>query len=428
MTVLDATKISSEDQIGQEPEQQEQPGQSEQAQETPQEATVAGSPIRTVTIPMPDTCLTKVELLLRQVTEDSKALWIPGFRVTRSYNPEPFERILEELPLPENDGERYESLGTAVAYAADAANWSLGDNSDKEDQYSIESYYAIQEWLEEFVKETATEAIFDDATDAERNQEADSPAPDDDATQPAADDQPAIQEQPAAVAATQEAPQSSPSVSVAPIGYTITEEAKAAYDERKRELEEEIGRLAIEEANLKAELKANRDAKNSAVEELSKHTSRGPEKMPLFDRAPETRTASVPLVADLSAAATPAPPAADTSDAPDASIDECPHGGPHELSDEGDCCRKCFEPMGQQQPPSDAAAEPGNEPWRSKKMADLDGITEKIAEILDGHNIRTLGDWVDWPGKNPGLEYTQLKGVTEKRYEKIMDAVTKATT
>jgi len=72
-----------------------------------------------------------------------------------------------------------------------------------------------------------------------------------------------------------------------------------------------------------------------------------------------------------------------------------------------------------------------SEAWRSEKMADLDGLTPKIVEILKAEGITTLGDWVDWPAKQE-LEYTQIKNaagaITEKRYEKLMDAVTRATT
>ena len=49
-----------------------------------------------------------------------------------------------------------------------------------------------------------------------------------------------------------------------------------------------------------------------------------------------------------------------------------------------------------------------------------------MRDILSAEKIVTLGDWVDWPIKHQGLEYTQIKGVTEKRLEKIAAVVNKA--
>lgn len=79
-------------------------------------------------------------------------------------------------------------------------------------------------------------------------------------------------------------------------------------------------------------------------------------------------------------------------------------------------------PPGQDNSPGSPNQPAGDEPWRATRLADVPGITEKLAELLEGHDLRTIGDWVDMP-KTRGIEYTQLKGVTEKRFLKISEAL-----
>ena len=66
-------------------------------------------------------------------------------------------------------------------------------------------------------------------------------------------------------------------------------------------------------------------------------------------------------------------------------------------------------------------------PWRNKKISDIENLTPKIVEILELENIRTVGDWVDWPVNHPGIEYTQISNsagkLTEKRYDKLVAAM-----
>jgi hypothetical protein len=513
---LDATQVESEDQVGQQAEQTEQQEATEQTEQTTpaeegqepaqpersateeaaEQATgdaVEASPIRVITIPMPETCLTKVELLLQKPAEDPRGWWRPGYSVSRSYSCSPHPNAYMEKPLPANEEDGYAALGDAIAYAIDSADMWLGTNSADEDQHAAEAGNALDAWITEFDSNTATESMFDDATDQEKNQEADGPAEEtppatvcQECCCPAGDVKVEISNQPPAGAT-----------------FVVTPEAQKAkaYDDRKRELEERIGRLAIEEENLKVAMKLNRESRAECVDALKKHIFVGVKKLPLFDQQPKpvqsTPTAEQPtpkpaiaaepkselpeqvpalpegaveartirLLADLVDGEVEIGKTGDTvtafagapwglfilygdgggerwilgndeyeeiqeqaqptdepaGDQPQA--DECIRGGQHEPDAEG-ACRKCHEPgVGPV-----AAVEPGSEPWRSTRMADLEGLTEKIVEVLDNHTIYTLGDWVDWPAKNPGLEYTQLKGITEKRYEKIMDAVTKATT
>ena len=66
--------------------------------------------------------------------------------------------------------------------------------------------------------------------------------------------------------------------------------------------------------------------------------------------------------------------------------------------------------------------------FRSLAIEGLEGLTPKICEILQANQIFTVGAFQDWP-KKTGCEYTQMSGgnakLTEVRYEKIMDAMTK---
>ena len=140
----------------------------------------------------------------------------------------------------------------------------------------------------------------------------------------------------------------------------------------------------------KEEAKEAKAAWEASVVELTATIDRVIRPLPLFDRLTEAT----------------------------AVVEECPRGGPHEPDEDGDCV-KCGEP-------GVGPAPEGSEAWRSKRISEI-GLSPKIIEILEGHNINTLADWVDLP-RARGIEYTQLKGLTETRFEKISEAVIKVTT
>lgn len=324
-------------------------------------------PIKTITLELPATCQTAVELLLVHIPESDHApeLWYGGCRVSRAFDvPGNYPTFHEELDLDDTDN-GWATLGeAALAAATSARGWIYyHSGDDEEDPKSDEAGTSLQAWLDEFDPETATEAIFD----------TEEPAGSD--SKPEATTEP-VAETPAATIVDQAPPPKSSRV-------VVSEEAQQAFEDRRHALESIVANLAIEQMALKAKIKANRQALAEYTEDLEKHLNRGPERLPLFDRAPT-------------------PP--ETSEAKPAAEET-----PTAVAEAA------------------AEAEAAIDAWRALKLADLDGLTPKIVEILDGHDIRTLGDWVDVP-KLRGVEYTQLKGVTEARFEKIQAAMMKATT
>ena len=342
----------------------------------------APAELRTITLPLPTACQTRVVLLVRQVVvplginDTPQSLWLSGCRVDRDYDPAGgYDRQHEEFPdcteAEEIIDEGWELLGDAVITAArSAANWIQFHTEDSDsDTQSFDAHDAIEAWIDEFDPDTATEAIFDEPADAA-----------------------GAEAKPATNVCSCCQDNANVTVTVEPWKDAgLTDEAQKAWDERKRGLEEKIGKLAVEAAHLKARVKSNRETMAEYTKELESHIDRGPEQLPLFDRKPAACQATEPVPE----------PAKDPA-----------------------------ESQAQQDPTeSEADAQQpaeGHEPWRSIKIADIDGLTPKIVEILDGHDIHTLGDWVDVP-KLRGIEYTQLKGITEKRLETIQAAMMQAT-
>lgn len=377
---------------------------------TASQADQAAANYRTITLP--ETAGVGVDLL---ISRGDDGFWRGGFRVLQMQEnaSEPVV-IGEELPLSQDDDEGCDTIGTAVADAADRAYWWLGTQKPPLPE---EAEDALQSWIEEFDPDTCTEAIFNDATAGEKNTESDGP-------QPAGESAAELPEDPTMPAG--ETPHLTPArsgtlPSTSEARLIVTDEAQKAYDDTRRALEGIIARLAIEQVNLKASMKNNRDSLKEYTEELEKHLCRGPERLPLFDRQAEPATESP---RDLSGgeACQAANRVAEKEQAETKDDDPCPKGGQHEWGDED--CVKCHEPFITEE--EIKASEEGKEPWRATKIADLKGLTPKIVEILDGHDIRTVGDWVDMP-RLRGIEYTQLKGVTEARYDKIVAAMDKVT-
>lgn len=356
---------------------------------------------RRITIPMTDDCETSVVLyFLKQQHFDGDTIpakelppvWIPGFRVERRYDCEPFDSIHEELPDPDVTEEGvYENLGDAVVAAAENASWWITTNTGDTvgaDPQGFAADMAMDDWKSELEPETITESIFDDATDTETNAAADGPAAG--VEKPTTPSEPSPTDPPAAADATPDAEPKDTTM-------VITDEAQEHFGKRRHNIEAVLCQLVIREAELKNSLKSCRDSIKLQREELENHLARGPERLPLFElqaREKAKQEAAKPAAA--------IEPSSDEEDKPgDARVEQRPY--------------------------TDA----DGEPWRSVKIADMDGLTPKIIEILDAERITTVGEWVDWPKNHPGLEYTQIKtaagGITEARYTKIvaaMDAVT----
>lgn len=374
MTVLDATTIETEDQIVAGVAEQELV--SEPAAEPAAAPAPEADPhrIRQFTLDLPAETETSC-VLLCQLGADGR--WRSGYSIKRRYDTTPFEAAYEFGIETEPDCDVvFPTIGEAIADAVDRASYSLSDHSKEDDAKAMQASEWLDAWLSDFKPFAATPAFFDDPDVAERTAQPEQPATD--------------------VLTTKKTDRK-------PTGYRITEEAQQAFADRRHQLEEQIGKLAIEQARLKANIKSNREAMGEFTELLEKHIAAGPDQLPLFDREP---VASRPA------------PAPDPTTSEPTKADACPRGGNHEPDEDGDC-RKCLEPAA-------AATKPGSEAWRDLRFAGMDGISEKLAEILAGHNLLTIGDWVDWPAKNDGREYTTLKGITEKRLEKIAEAINAA--
>ena len=149
-----------------------------------------------------------------------------------------------------------------------------------------------------------------------------------------------------------------------------TDEAQAAFDERRRQLEERIGQLAIEQARLKSAIKSNREELGEYTDDLRDHLLRGPVRLPLFDQKPTAEAEAVESAND------------------------------------------------ETQPPDD-------ETWRDLDIGEaLPDLSEKILEVLQEHGLNTMGDLADVAAIK-GRELSQLKGVTEKRLAKLEFALEK---
>lgn len=381
MVMLNATEVQDESEIAHEDEQIEAADAHPNAYR-----------IRRVTLEVPSEAETSV-VLLAQESLDGR--WRSGFEINRAYDPAPHDQAQTDTPSEPADDDGFDTIGEAVCDGCNRANWWISIQAADDDLKARAVGDFLDAWLAEFEPETAGESIFDDGPECEEM--ADLVAAEEAAAMPNVEK--VVDTMVAEVMAVVD--QATQPKDGKPIGYTVTEEAQRHYDDRKRALEARIGLLAIEQVNLKAAAKANREALTEYTEELESHLSRGPEQLPLFDR--EKKANVVETVVGVV-------PQQDEQ--------------PRDLS-QNEACQVANRVVEQEQ-----ANQP--EPWRSMKMADLDGLTPKIVEILDGERITTIGEWVDWPAQHPGLEYTQIKnaagGLTEKRYEKVADAVNAAVT
>lgn len=285
------------------------------------------------------------------------------------------------------------------------------------------------------------------ASNGESQKETETPTAD--TIEPAADLQPA------------ESGASTPAPAVA---GTVTPEAQQSYDDLKAELEQRIGGLAIDQARLKLAIKANREAMGETTGELDRHIIYGPERHPLFDRqqsADQTEgDGAQPTGADDNADDGELPPDAVSEvkvhmlkTITQAGVDYAVIGTvvTAYVDEDGDIFlarydeeagqwrRACLVDDEYELPIGDQSAQPAppaetddsqpaadnDESWRQDRIADVltgkNGVTKKILEILDGHDIRTMGELADAP-RVKGCELSQLKGLTANRLEKIDDA------
>ncbi len=394
--LLDATAVMDEEELDQEPGQPAEECQAESDNmQTEQEAAQAenemqnvDTPVHTITIPIPPELQTNVRLLLQRGDSDC---WKAAYQVMRDY----------EVPPPSNQN-RTEyldaddlGLNEAVLAACDHANYFVCTNSADDDPKANKVGEILDDWYNsKKIDGEITEAIFDGDPTNENEP----------ATIPTSNDPTPTVE---AAACCSTSAGECVTVTVPPANG-ITDESQKEWEITKNRLAFEIAELEIEIAEGKADIKAKQKQKDNTREELERHIARGPEEMPLFDRPPAPVTSPT------------TPPAAQSSPVTSAPSESPTNVAETSLAD---------KPADAEVVEKEAAENPttttdDDESWRQRPIAELVGLTEKIVEILHDNDIITLDDWVNVPLRR-GCEYTQLKGITEKRLEKIQDAMMK---
>jgi len=350
--VLDATKIQDESELTREQEEQEQ---QEATGETPPE--IAFDPTRSITLALPPECETAVTLLVQRGSDN---FYRPGFHIVRSYEASPHEQAGEDLPVtdPAAD-EGFTIFGEAAMSAAEmAAEW-LQFNSDDEDEKAQAALTWLDDWVGALDPVALAESIFDEEI--------------------------AICNPCTGTGTFFTPPEvlsiigNSPAEHVAP--PAVTEDAQQHYDDRKHKLEEQLGKLSIEQVRLKAAVTCNRKAMNTITGELEDHLARGVVRLPLFDRTmpeelriPTINPDGQPIAVD------PAVPA----------------------------------------PANEAALDESAEAWRAATIEEI-GIEPKICQLLrDNNQIETLGQIAD---HCKDYELTDLKKIGKSKAEKIENAM-----
>jgi hypothetical protein len=341
--VLDATEIETEDELTQEQEEQEKAADAVAEQEAVSETppAIACDPVRSITLALPAQYGTAVTLLVQHGGDD---FYRSGFQIVRDYETCPHERSGEDLPLTNTAAdEGFKILGEAVAFAADmAAEW-LQFNSDDADERAQASLMWLNKWNGNLDPAAIMGDIFDDV--------------------------------PIAVAKEESGAYAGCEVT-AP---AVSDEAQQHYNDRKHALEEQLGKLSIEQVRLKAAVKCNREAMNTVIGELEDHLVRGPVRLPLFDRAiPEELR--IPTIN--------------------------PDGQPIAV-----------EPT---VPADEAALDESAEAWRAATIEEL-GIDPKICQLLrDNNKIETLGQIAD---HCKDYELTDLKKIGKAKAAQIEQAM-----
>ena len=368
--VLDATEIQDETELT-----EAEDTATETAIETTPENPAAADPldprrIRSITLDPPAECETAVVLLIQQ---DEHGLYNSGARIVRAYETSPYDKILEWLPIQDPETTGVDNLGEAVQDAVDRATWLIVTNSDESDEKASVVNGYVESWPDSMPKPLfkLTNAIFDKSEGAAED---------------ATGQEPSVIPEELRIPSVN--PDGKPIKIETPVA--VTDEAQRHHDTRCNELAWEIANAHRELAKAKARVKSLTKVIDAAVDELETAEEDGPEELPLFDQCPE----------------------------------QSAEGEPHDSSD---CtCSTCaavrMEKAEAAEPKKADPVSGDSEAWQATLLSSIDGIPEKILDILAGHDIRTLGDWVSAPLRL-GCEYSALKGITEKRLEKIQDAM-----
>jgi len=359
--VLDATEIQDENELTPEQEEQEQ----QEAVDAPPSA-IAFDPIRSITLAaLPMNCGTTVTLLVQHAGDDR---YRSGFRIVRDYETSPHEQADECLPATDPAADKgYAILGEAVTAAAEmAADW-LQFNSDDGDIKAQAALTWLDMWIAELGPVAGDESIFG-------------------AEVPVC--------HPATETGTFFTPPGvlnvlgNPPSDAAP---AVTDDARRHYDDRKHSLEEQLGKLSIEQVRLKAAVKCNREAMNIVTGELEDHLALGVVRLPLFDRAT---------------------PVFDTL------IEDATGGAAMKVGQLQEALGKSLVPADEEVAP-DAPVETA-EAWRFATIEEI-GIDPKICQLLrDNNKIETLGQIAD---HCENYELTDLKKIGKTKAAQIEEAM-----
>lgn len=359
MPVLDATQISGESDLQDELENLDQ----EVEQPIESAAEVSPGPIQSITLILPAEYETTVVLLIQQSAD---GLFHTGYRISRAYETSPYERNLEQLP--DETVDKFDKIHNAIDSAWSDAVFCLEHNSSDDDEKTQSVLEFLDDWYDKLEIEDMSEALFDPLPEAEKEPEF------------------AM----ANITPSQSQNNVPTADSTASVPTGVSTEAQAAFDSRKHKLEEVIGKLAIEQVQLKAAVKRNRESLTDYTEQLENHLLRGPDQLPLFDRQPKTFNAE----GDFVPTASQAEPSANESD-PESSDDPIEETATHVASTD--------------------------ESWRAVKIQET-SIPTAICKILNEDNqLYTLGQIADYT-----TEYalTNLTKIGQAKAERIEEALT----
>ena len=239
MPVLDATTLQDENELGREPDQVDsQADAGQQSAET--ESPLSFEPMRSITLPMPEACQTRIALL---IAKGSDGYFYAGFQAIRSYETSPYEQ--EDCKTPTLDG--FKCLYEAVEDAATQAVWFLEKNSADKDENAQAAIDYLDEWRAAVEAKAEQVDIDDSIFDAE--------------AVVVADQSPAVDPAPEAASPEPDATETTDTVSDTPAtAPAVSDEAQRHFESTKHVIESKIGQLSIEQARLKAAVKANRES------------------------------------------------------------------------------------------------------------------------------------------------------------------------
>ena len=265
--VLNATAIQDESELNEEAAAEETT-----ASELKIHAGEPG-PVRTIELLEADAGSDWYTGVILLVQQGSDGRYRSGFSITRQYVTSPHEQDGQDLPpIDPTVDEGFELLGEAVAAATDMADEWLCFHSEEDDGNAKGTIEWLQSWIGELDPASVTESIFDELPEPATEPPAD--------LAPEAEPVPVYEDRCPCEAGKQLPPR-------------VTAEAQKHFNERKHALEERIGKLSIEQVRLKAAVKCNRECMNSVTEELQSHIARGPEALPLFDKAKPAKTSLI---------------------------------------------------------------------------------------------------------------------------------------